>query len=616
MHDTTYLRDILVLLFASVAIVIIFKQFGLSPALGYLVSGAAIGPFGFGVLTSGETTKSIAEFGIVFLLFAIGLELTFGRLMSMKKYVLGFGSLQVIFTSVVISFICHQFFDLNLETSVIVGSALSLSSTAIVLQVISENSEETTRVGRLSFSILLMQDLAVIPILVLLPILSKTNINIAHALGGALIDALIAMAIIFAVGRSLLRPVYRLIAESKSQVLFLSFTLVIILGSAYLSNYMGLSFALGAFIAGLMVAETEYKYRVEEEILSLKSLLMGLFFMTIGMSFDFELLITSLPYIIAASLALIAVKSSIILLLCKIFRFPLAPAIHTSLLLSQGGEFAFVVFVMAVQQRFIDQDLSQFLMTVVTLTMAFTPLLASLGRKIKAHLYIKETLHDSSIKREIGDVSKHVIVIGFTKVGRIVSYILRKRGVKYISLESNHRLVRIEKNNGYNIYYGDAMNADILRYIGIERSESVIVAMDDEIACVKIIRFIHEHFPHTNIVTKSETFNNTERFKRVGAHLVVCKNLEASLQLSKAALLSAGLNKNDIENTLSAFRDINSEVMKDIIMYDENAENTEIFEKAPTIEEVEQEVLAEVIAEAGKEEEIKAEKEVRHENEL
>jgi len=309
MHDISYLRDILILLFASVAIVIIFKQLGLSPALGYLVSGAAIGPFGFGVLTSTETTSSIAELGIVFLLFAIGLELTFSRLLAMRKYVLGFGSLQVILTSALISFVCHKFFNLSLETSIIIGSALSLSSTAIVMQVINENSEQSTRVGRLSFSILLMQDLAVIPILVLLPLLAKADIKIAQALGGALANAAIAMAIIFVIGRLLLRPIYRLIAETKSDVLFLSFTLIVVLGSAFLSHYMGLSFALGAFIAGLMVAETEYKYRVEEEILSLKSLLLGLFFMTIGMSFDFDLLLKSLPYIVMASIALIICKS-------------------------------------------------------------------------------------------------------------------------------------------------------------------------------------------------------------------------------------------------------------------------------------------------------------------
>ncbi len=454
-----------------------------------------------------------------------------------------------------------------------------MSSTAIVMLVIAEHGDQSTRVGRLSFSILLMQDLAVIPVLVLLPLLSKTDLNLTHALGGALVDAAIAMAIIFAVGRSMLRPIYRLIAESKNEVLFLSFTLIVILGAAYLSNRMGMSFALGAFIAGLMVAETEYKYRVEEEILSLKALLLGLFFMTIGMSFDFDLLLSSLPYIVVASVTLIAAKALIIVALCLAFRFPLAPAIHAGLLLSQGGEFAFVVFLMAVQQKFIGVDLSQFLMTVVTFTMALTPLLATLGRRLKAILYTKEVLRNNKLKREIGDIEKHVIIVGFSKIGRIIAYILRKRGIPYVILENNHRIVRIEKSNGYNIYYGDATNVDILRYVGVERCESIIVTMDDEIACMKITRFIHENFPHASIVTKSETINNADRFKKVGASFVVSKNLETGLQLSHAALASTGMNTLEIANTLNAFREINSDVIKDSILYDESAGSGEIFEE-------------------------------------
>ena len=197
-----------------------------------------------------------------------------------------------------------------------------MSSTAIVMQVIAENAEKSTRVGRLSFSILLMQDLAVIPILVLLPILKNTDLNITHALGGALADATIAMGLIFAIGRICIRPIYRMIAKSQSDVLFLSLTLIVVLGSAYITHYMGMSFALGAFVAGLLVAETEYRYRVEEEILSLKSILLGLFFMTIGMSFDFDVLMKSFPYIILASLGIIALKTSIIVGLCRIFKFP------------------------------------------------------------------------------------------------------------------------------------------------------------------------------------------------------------------------------------------------------------------------------------------------------
>ncbi len=571
MHSFGYLYDIFILLLASFAVVIVFKQLKLSPALGYLVAGAAIGPFGFGILTSTETTKSIAELGIVFLLFAIGLELTFEKLIAIKTYVLGFGSLQIIATATAIATICHKFFAINLESSIIIGGALALSSTAIVMQVIAENGEENTRVGRLSFAVLLMQDLVVIPILVLLPLLANKKLAIMPALGEVTVNAIMAMTLIFISGRLFLRPIYRIIADLKSDVLFLSFTLIIVFGSALISNKMGLSFALGAFIAGLMVAETEYRYRVEEEIISLKHLLMGLFFMSIGMSFDFDLLLKSLPYIVLLSLILIAIKASIIIGLCKLFKFPLAPSIHAGLLLAQGGEFAFVVFVMAVQKKLIEQDLSQFLITIVTFTMALTPIIANIGRRIKTVLYTKDVLKDNKIKREIDEISNHIIVVGFTKVGKIISYILKKSTKNYIIIDNNHRLVRIEKTNGYNICYGDAMNLDILKYIGIERAESIIIAMEDEITCMKITRFINQNFPEVNIVTKSENIKNADRFKKIGANLVISKNVETALQLSKAALRSIGINHNEIELILTNFRDMDSESFKEII--NENNQN-------------------------------------------
>lgn len=573
MHSPAYLHDILVLLLASVVIVVIFKQLRLSPALGYLVAGAMIGPFGFSILNDSETTKPIADLGVVFLLFALGLELNFEKLKKMRKYVLGFGGLQVVITAVSIAFIAREFFEISDEASLVIGSALALSSTAIVLQIISENGEETTRVGRLAFSILLLQDLAVIPILVLLPVLSHRELNIGVALGSALIDAVIALVIIFAIGRLLLRPIYRLVAEAKSDVLFLSVTLIVVLGSASLSSHFGLSSAFGAFTAGLMVAETEYKYRVEEDVSSIKSLLLGLFFMTIGMSFQLDYLLSSFHNIVLVALGLILIKAFIIIVLCKIFRLPLAPSIHTGLLLAQGGEFAFVVFIIAVKQNFIEANLSQFLATVVTVTMAITPLLATFGRKIKGQLYIMSVLHDNKIKREIGEINKHVIIIGFSKIGRIAAYILRKRGLSHVILDNNHRAVRMEKENGYNIYYGDAMNIDILRYVGIDRCESVIVTMEDEVTCMKITRFIHENFPNVTIATKSESMNNAERFKKVGAAMVVSKKLEAGLQLAKAAMVSVGITNREAEKMISTMRNSDSELMQELTHDKENVEN-------------------------------------------
>jgi CPA2 family monovalent cation:H+ antiporter-2 len=299
---------------------------------------------------------------------------------------------------------------------------------------------------------------------------------------------------------------------------------------------------------------------------------MGLFFITIGMSFNFQTLLENLHLIIVIAVALIVCKALIVIGLCRLFKFPLAPSIHSGLLLAQGGEFAFIVFIIAVQQKIMSPELSQILMTVVTLSMAVTPLLASIGKKIKGQIYIKDVLHDNKIKREIGDISKHIVVIGFGKVGRIVGHLLRKRDINYLILDNNHRVVRIEKSNGYNIYYGDAMNLDILKYVGIDKAETVIVAMEDELACIKITRFIHENFPQITLVTKTETLSNADRFKRVGASLVVSKNLETGLQLGKAGLLSAGVEKKEINRDLEAFRDTDSEFVKNII-YQDSAKN-------------------------------------------
>ncbi len=589
MHALGYLNDILILLFASVLIVLFFKRLSMSPAIGYLVAGALIGPYGFEILQENETTKSIAELGIVFLLFAIGLELNLSKLIRIRKYVLGFGGLQVAITTLAIEAICTYGFGLSSDISLVIGAALALSSTAIVLQIISDGGEETTRVGRLAVSILILQDLAVIPILVLLPLLANPDVGMFQALGKAILNASIALAIILVIGRYFLRPIYHHIDQIKSDALFISLTLIIIFGAAQLSSFFGLSSAFGAFTAGLMVAETEFRHRVEQEIISIKTLLMSLFFMTIGMSFQVDFLVTNFHKILLISILLITVKAFIVIFLCKIFRFPLAPSIHAGLLLAQGGEFAFIVFIMAVDHGLINQEMTQLLATVVTATMAITPLLAKFGKKIKGQLYVTNVIKDNKIKREIGDISDHVIVIGFGRIGHIVSHILKKKGANYLILDNNHRIVRIEKANGFNIYYGDAMNIEILRHISIDKSEAVIVVMEDEIACLKVCRFISDNFPQANIITKTEVMNNVSRMKRAGANYVVAKNFETAMQVSKVALKMLNFTKKDIEKTVKTIRK-NDEVLIKEVLKDkdnkENIENIDLNEDSDIIEDI------------------------------
>ena len=562
MHEFSYLKDLIILLSASILMIVFFKQFRLSPVLGYLFAGAAIGPYGFGYIESSKITNSIAEFGVVFLLFGIGLELTFNKLKSMRKYVVGFGGLQFLVTTLLFYFICVWCFGFNTGLSVIISSSLALSSTAIVMQVLSENNEQSTRVGRLSISALIMQDLAVIPILVLIPLVSNPEVNLASALGDSVFNVIIAFIIIFAVGRLLLRPIYRVIVATKSDALFLSTTLLIILGSSAIAHYMGMSFTLGAFIAGLMVAETEYKYRVEGETASLKALLMGLFFVTVGMDFKLQFLMDKFSLIALLAFMLIFIKGFIVILLCRIFKFPIAPAIHTGLLLSQGGEFAFVVFYEATDINLMSSELSQMLITVVTVTMAVTPLLANIGSRIKRQIYVGKALKDNKLKREVGNLSNHIIVIGYDTVGHIVTSLLKQKQIKYITLGNNYRMVQIGQEGGHHVYYGDAMNKDILISSGINAARSVIIAMEDDFACVRITKFIHANFPCAHVVTKTNSENNQERLKKVGASLVVSQNMETSLQLAKNALLSMGKDDKDIDVFLNEFRELKNTVDK------------------------------------------------------
>ncbi|MDA7705603.1 cation:proton antiporter [Rickettsiales bacterium] len=561
MHEFSYLKDLIILLSTSIFMIAFFKQLKLSPVLGYLFAGAAMGPSGLGYIQSSEITTSIAEFGIVFLLFSIGLELTFDKLKSMRKYVVGFGGLQFLITTILLYFIATKTFLLDSGLSLIIASSLALSSTAIIMEVLSENSEKSTRVGRLSISALIMQDLAVIPILVLLPLLSMENADLGSAIGKASLNAILAFAMIFIVGRLFLRPLYRIIVATRNDALFLSTTLLVILGSATITNYMGMSFTLGAFIAGLMVAETEYKYRVESETSSFKSLLMGLFFVTVGMDFDGRFLIEKFDTILLLAAALIFVKAFIIIILCRIFKFPIAPSIHTGLLLCQGGEFAFVVFLEAQNMDIMPAYTAQLLITVVTVTMAFTPILAIIGSQIKRTIYVHEALKDNKLKRDIGDLSDHIIVIGYDKIGRIVTNLLNQKDIKYITLGNNYRSVQAGKENNHNVYYGDAMNKDILSSSGINNANSVIIAMEDDSTCLRITRFIHENFPHVNVVAKMDS-NNKTRFRMLGAGSVVSPDMEASLQLAKNALLAIGADNKDIDVFLNEFRDLNDKIDK------------------------------------------------------
>lgn len=566
MHSgSQHLFDIIILLSAAVFIVIAFWKMNISPVLGYFVAGAVIGSHGFNLIHSAEAMDNLAEFGVVFLLFIIGLELTFERLIAMRIHVFGFGSLQVIVTMVAIWCIALAF-GVNTNIATVIGGGLALSSTAIVLQVLQEKGSQASQVGRLSIAVLLMQDFAVVPLIVLVPLLTgNSEHSLISSLAGSLVQAAIALVLIFITGRLLLRPLFSVIAKMESNEIFISTTLLIVLGAAFITEQFHLSLALGAFVAGLLVAETEYRHSVEHAVLPFKDLFLGLFFMTVGMSINTELLLNKLPLITLLSIILIVLKTSIIYILCRFFGFKSAPAIQAGLLLSQGGEFAFILFRLADELNVLPSEIAQVLMMVTTVTMAFTPLLSGLGDWIANSFSTEKTiLDDEAVETDTQDLYNHVIVAGFGRVGYMVTKMLTAEHLSYVVVDIQSKIVKEGKSDSFPIYLGDVTRCEILKSVGIERAQALVISIKNEVTIKKVVSLVAANFPHVNIVIRLPDLSNVEVYKDLGASKIIPETSEIGLQLGGAALSLSGISESGVTSLKSRFRKGNYSMLKDL----------------------------------------------------
>ncbi|OAL99104.1 MAG: potassium transporter [Wolbachia endosymbiont of Dactylopius coccus] len=566
MHSgSQHLFDIIILLSAAVFIVIAFWKMNISPVLGYFVAGAVIGSHGFNLIHSAEAMDNLAEFGVVFLLFIIGLELTFERLIAMRIHVFGFGSLQVIVTMVAIWCIALAF-GVNTNIATVIGGGLALSSTAIVLQVLQEKGSQASQVGRLSIAVLLMQDFAVVPLIVLVPLLTgNSEHSLISSLAGSLVQAAIALVLIFITGRLLLRPLFSVIAKMESNEVFISTTLLIVLGAAFITEQFHLSLALGAFVAGLLVAETEYRHSVEHAVLPFKDLFLGLFFMTVGMSINTELLLNKLPLITLLSIILIVLKTSIIYILCRFFGFKSAPAIQAGLLLSQGGEFAFILFRLADELNVLPSEIAQVLMMVTTVTMAFTPLLSGLGDWIANSLSTEKTiLDDEAVETDTQDLYNHVIVAGFGRVGYMVTKMLTAEHLSYVVVDIQSKIVKEGKSDSFPIYLGDVTRCEILKSVGIERAQALVISIKNEVTIKKVVSLVAANFPHVNIVIRLPDLSNMEVYRDLGASKIIPETSEIGLQLGGAALSLSGISESGVTSLKSRFRKGNYSMLKDL----------------------------------------------------
>jgi monovalent cation:H+ antiporter-2, CPA2 family len=558
--------DALVVLGTAGIVLPILSRLGFSPVLGYLAAGALLGPFGLGSLiqsfpvlfwfTVGDAkdVAGIAELGVVFLLFLIGLELSLHRLMTMRRLVFGLGGLQVLVTTAILTAVAIYTGKATSE-SVILGASLSLSSTAIVLELLSSQERLKTNVGRASFAVLLAQDLAVIPILIFIALVAAgPQGSVLATVGRAVAQAAVALAVIILFGRFLLRPLFRLVASTRSRDLFIATTLFVIIAAGVITNQAGLSMALGAFVAGLLLAETEYRRAIEATIDPFKGLLLGIFFFTVGMDIDVRELLHEPLLLVAAIAGLIAVKSLIIGVLAKLFRMSWPVTVEMALLLGAGGEFAFVSIAIAAQLSLIDRRTATFVLTVTSATMALTPLLSFVARYSASRLRAARAAPPELTARPMGQ-QRHAIVVGYGRVGKTACALLKEHGVAYVAADFDASTVTRDRRDGHEVYYGDATDPKFLEICGLASAAGVIITIHASELIDRVVEHVRAARPDVLIVSRARDADHARHLYRLGATDAVPEAIEASLQLSEAALVGLGLPTGPVIASIHEKRD-------------------------------------------------------------
>jgi monovalent cation:H+ antiporter-2, CPA2 family len=558
--------DALIVLGTAGILVPILSRLGFSPVLGYLAAGAVLGPLGLGSLsqsfpllswfTVGDANDvaGIAELGVVFLLFLIGLELSLHRLTTMRRLVAGLGGLQILVTTVLLAGVA-VYSGTSPSEAIILGVSLSLSSTAIVLELLSKQERLKTSVGRASFAVLLAQDLAVIPILILVALLAAgPQGSVLGSVAKAVAQTAIALSVIILFGRFLLRPLFRMVASTRSRELFIAAVLFVIIAAGVITNQAGMSMALGAFVAGLLLAETEYRRAIEATIDPFKGLLLGIFFFTVGMDIDVRALLRE-PLALAGGVAgLIALKSVIIVTLAKLFRLSWPVAVEMGLLLGAGGEFAFVTLAMAVESRLIDPAIATFALTVTSATMALIPLISYLARRFASRLRAAGAAPSELTMRPTGR-QRHAIVVGYGRVGKVVCALLNEHGIPYIAADSDASTVTRDRRDGHDVYYGDAADPKFLEICGLANAAGVIITIHTHHLIDDIVEHVRALRPDVLIVSRARDADHARHLYRLGATDAVPEAIEASLQLSEAALVGLGLPTGPVIASIHEKRD-------------------------------------------------------------
>ncbi len=543
-----------VLFLAAAALVIPFaKRFNLSSVLGFLLVGLAVGPHGLArlaehqpwlrylLITDVAGVRALAELGVVFLLFMIGLELTPKRLWGMRRLVFGMGGAQILLTGLVIGAIAWGFGN-SLEASIVLGSCLALSSTAIVMQLLTEQGRFGTAVGRGSFAVLLAQDLAVVPLLFVVGSLgARSGEPLAATFALAVAQALLAMVLILGLGRLIVRPLFRHVSSLHSPELFMAATLLVIIATAAATEAAGLSAALGAFLAGLLFAETEFRHEIEVNIEPFKGLLLGLFFMSVGMIID-PLEIFADPLWIGLSIVgLFAIKTVVTTALARAFGFGSGQAVEMGLLLGQGGEFAFVLIGFATLSQLVPVPTAQFMLITVSATMFLTPLIARVARRLGAAIEAREQPDSGPELNVAPDLEDHVIIVGYGRTGRLLAELLDRQHVAHVALDLDVAHVAGMRARGAPVYLGDASRTAMLEKMRLGHAAALVISADSAQAAERVLITARRLSRDVPILVRAHDSSHAARLLAQGATQVVPEVLEAGLQLGQQLLQHVGL---------------------------------------------------------------------------
>ena len=548
MNQHAFLITLVTYLAAAVIAVPLFKRFGLASVLGYLAAGSIIGPAGFDYVKDVKNAMGLAEFGVVLLLFIIGLELKPSRLWALRKSVFGTGGAQVILTTVPLALVAMAY-DIAPASALIIALSLAFSSTAFALQIMAEKNQLSTKHGRLAFSILLFQDLAAIPLIAAIPLLGIHEHAAAEPVWLAALKVIGVMTAIVVGGRYLLRPTLRLVASAKTGEIFTAAALLLVVSVALIMESVGLSMALGSFLAGILLADSEYRHELEADIEPFKGLLLGLFFMAVGMTVDYRLLASQPLEIFALVVGLMLTKASVIFALGKLSGLKSDQARALALTLPQGGEFAFVVFSVAVASQLMSAELAAMLVVVVTLSMAATPILVVLNDRLFGKILDGKKHFD-----EIKETDNPVIIAGFGRVGQIAGRVLRVLDIGFTALDHDPNQVEVLRKFGNKVYYGDASKLDLLKAAGADKAKVFILAIDDVETSVKTAEVVRQHFPHLKIFARARNRNHAFKLLDLGIEKQWRETLSSSIEMTEAVLQEFGFTYYRAQRLMDKFR--------------------------------------------------------------